>query len=229
MRSELKSLKLTELPATIKIAVVDDHKLFRAGVIALLSDYSDMEVVLEASNGKDLFTQLKRHTPHVVLLDIEMPEMNGIETTLLLKKQYPRIKIIILTMHSDEEFIFDLMNKGANGFLPKDKSVEAVVEAIYCVMKKGYYYNDQITAAIIKGNSGGLKAAQLLKSAALSEREIEIVKLICEQKTNKEIGDQLSISARTVDNHKNNIFLKIGTNTTIGIVMFALHAKLIND
>jgi len=165
----------------------------------------------------------------VVLLDIEMPEMNGIETTLMLKEQYPRIKIIILTMHTDEEFIYDLMNKGANGFLPKDKSVDAVVEAIYSVMRKGYYYNDQIAQAIVKGNSGSLKAQQLIKKAALTDREIDIVKLICEQKTNKEIGDILSISSRTVDHHKNNIFQKIGTNNAIGIVMFAIHAKLIND
>lgn len=220
---------MKKLPALIKIAVVDDHQLFRVGVVALLSDYNDMEVVLEASNGKDLLSQLKRTQPHLVLLDIEMPEMNGIETTLALKKEYPDIKIIILTMHNEEEFIFDLMNKGANGFLPKDKSVETVVDAIYSVMQKGYYYNDQITQAIIKGNSGYLKAPELLnKAASLTEREIEIIKLICAQKTNREIGELLFISARTVDNHKMNIFTKIGTKTTIGIVMFAMQAKLIS-
>lgn len=226
MKSEEKTR--AELPATIKIAVVDDHKLFRAGIIALLGDYSDMEVVLEAANGKELFKQLKRHTPHVVLLDIEMPEMNGIETTLLLKKEYPKIKIIILTMHSEEEFIFDLMTKGANGFLSKDKSVDNVTDAIYSVMKKGYYYNDQITQAIIRGNTGMIEAPELLKKAALTDREIEVVKLICEQKTNKEIADLLFISIRTVDNHKNNIFIKIGVNTTVGIVMFAVQTKLVN-
>lgn len=220
---------IKKLPAVIKIVVVDDHHLFRSGVVALLSDYEDMEVVLQATNGKDLLNQLKRNTPHVVLLDIEMPEMNGIQTTLALKKEYPNIKIIILTMHNEEEFIFDLMNKGANGFLPKDKSVDAVVDAIYCVMQKGYYYNDQITQAIIKGNSGNLKAPGLLnKASALTDREVEIVKLICEQKTNKEIGEMLFISARTVDNHKNNIFTKIGTKTTIGIVMFAMQSRLIS-
>jgi len=222
--------KTTEFPAIIKVAVVDDHHIFRSGVVALLSDYKDMEVVLQASNGMDLLNQLrsKRHTPHVVLLDIEMPEMNGIETTLLLKKEFPKTKIIILTMHNEEEFIFDLMSKGANGFLPKDKSVDAVIDAIYAVMQKGYYYNDQITQAIIKGNSGSLKAPQLLSKAALTDREIEIVKLICEQKTNKEIGEILFISARTVDHHKNNIFTKIGTKTTIGIVMFAMQTRLIS-
>lgn len=228
MSAALKNKIVTELPANIKIAVVDDHALFREGMVALLSDYEDLEVVLQANNGIDLFNKLKRRTPHVVLLDIEMPEMNGIETTILLKKRYPKIKIIILTMHTDEEFIFDLMSKGANGFLPKDKSVDAVVGAINCVMKKGYYYNDQITEAIMKGNSGQLKAADLLYKTALTEREIEIVKLICAQKTNKEIGDILNISTRTVDHHKTNIFLKVGTNTTIGIVMFAVETKLIS-
>lgn len=222
--------KTTEFPAIIKVAVVDDHHIFRSGVVALLSDYKDMEVVLQASNGIELLNLLrsKRHTPHVILLDIEMPEMNGIETTLLLRKEFPKTKIIILTMHNEEEFIFDLMSKGANGFLPKDKSVEAVIDAIYAVMQKGYYYNDQITQAIIKGNSGSLKAPQLLSKAALTDREIEIVKLICEQKTNKEIGEILFISARTVDHHKTNIFTKIGTKTTIGIVMFAMQTRLIS-
>ncbi len=226
-----QNIKQKKLPAIIKIAVVDDHHLFRAGVVALLSDYKEMEVVIQASSGNDLLNQLKskRSTPHIVLLDIEMPDLNGIQTTLALKKEYPDIKIIILTMHNEEEFIFDLMNKGANGFLPKDKSVDMVVDAIYCVLQKGYYYNDQITQAIIKGNSGNLKAPELLnKVASLTDREIEIVKLICEQKTNKEIGEILFISARTVDNHKNDIFAKIGTKTTIGIVMFAMQTKIIN-
>lgn len=148
MAPKSKDIISRHLPATLKIGVVDDHELFRSGVVALLNDYREMEVVIEASNGKDLFAKLKRNTPHLILLDIEMPEMNGIETTLLLKKEYPQIKIIILTMHNEDEFIFDLMSKGASGFLPKDKSVETVVDAIYSVMEKGYYYTDEITQAI---------------------------------------------------------------------------------
>src|SRR5882757_3636233 len=126
-----KSTTKSTLPKVIKVAVVDDQQLFRSGVVSLLKDYEELKVIIEASNGRELMEQLKRQSPHVVLLDIEMPEMNGLEAAQLLKDKYPQIKVIILTMHNEEEFIFDLITKGAHGFLPKDKSVEEVVDAIY--------------------------------------------------------------------------------------------------
>src|SRR6478672_11980134 len=110
------------------IAVVDDHSLFREGLVSLLKEYDEFEVVLQASNGKELMDGLKKEKPQVILLDIEMPIMDGIETTVQIKKKYPNIKVIILTMHNEEGLVFDLMGRGANGFLPKDKSVEFVID-----------------------------------------------------------------------------------------------------
>jgi two-component system, NarL family, response regulator DegU len=213
------------LPKTIKIALVDDQPLFRAGINSLLKDFDQLHVILEASNGKELLDQLKRLKPHVILLDIEMPEMNGIETTIVLKEKYPDIKVIILTMHNEEEFIFDLISKGAHGFLPKDKSVEEVVDAIYAVMEKGKYYSEQIADAMVKGSQGLVRTVQL---NSLTEKEIEIIKLICKQKTNNEIAEILGVSSRTIENYRTTILLKTNTKNTAGMVVYALKNKLVS-
>ncbi len=211
----------------IKIAVVDDHLLFRAGVVSLLKDHDQINVIIQASNGKELLSSLKDNRPDVVLLDIQMPEMNGIQTTQALKELYPDMKIIILTMHNEDEFIYDLMSKGANGFIPKNKSMDTLLEAIYSVMERGYYYNDQITEALIKGNNGNIRALEYMAEVSLTDREVEVVKLICAQKSNKEIAEILDISPRTVDTHKNNIFLKTGAKNVIGVALYAVQTKLI--
>lgn len=140
-----------------KIAVVDDHILFRTGIVSLLKDYDDIDIIFQAANGVDLLKNIKTAKPDVVLLDIQMPEMDGIQATIALKELHPEIKIVILTMHNEDEFIFDLMSKGANGFVPKNKSLEVLIEAIRSVMEKGYYYNDQITNALLNGNNEHLK------------------------------------------------------------------------
>ncbi len=220
--------------SVINIAVVDDHLLFRAGIISLLKDYNDLNVVLQASNGKDLFRQLKNYSengkrslPDVVLLDIQMPEMNGIEATLQLQEDYPAIKIIILTMHNEEEFIFDLMNKGASGFLAKDRTVDMVLDAIYSVMDIGIYFNEQILQAIVKGSQRKIKVPELPKETELSEREIEIIQLICEQRTNKEIAEILEVSQRTIETHRTTIAAKTRVKNTAGLVLFAIKHNLI--
>jgi two-component system response regulator DegU len=212
------------VPAVIKIAVVDDQHMFREGIVSLLDEYDGFKVIMEASNGKELLEQMKRQTPHVVLLDIEMPEMNGIETVMKLKEIYPAVRVIMLTMHNEEEFIFHLMTKGAHGFVPKDKSVEEVATAILSVMETGVYKDEKIMEALINGSNGGTKTPQ---SASLTEREIEVIRLICMEKTNKEIADHLNISYRTVESFRSTILLKTGSKNTAGMVMFALKHRLI--
>lgn len=212
----------------VKIAVVDDHLLFRTGIVSLLKDYDNLDVLFQASNGLELLEAVKKNMPDVVLLDIQMPEMDGIRATVSLKELYPEIKIIILTMHNGDEFIFDLMSKGANGFIPKDRSLDVLVEAIYSVMEKGYYYNDQITNALLNGNNEHLKVTEAENPSDLTDRECEIVRLICAQKSIKEIAEILEISPRTVDTHKNNIFMKTGAKNIIGVALYAVQSKLIN-
>lgn len=213
----------------IKIAVVDDHHLFRAGLVALLKDHEDLKVVIQASNGKDLFVQLKRTSPQIVLLDIEMPEMDGMETTLMLREKYPDIKIIILTMHNEDEFVFDLINKGVHGFVPKDKSVEALVDSIYNVMDKGMYFSEDIRDSLLRGAQGYNKTSVMAFSNTLTEREIEITRLVCQQKTSGEIAKILNVSERTVQTHRLTIHNKTKTKNTAGLVMFALKHNLLKE
>jgi DNA-binding NarL/FixJ family response regulator len=225
LMNQRKNETRISIPKTIKVALVDDQQLFRAGINSLLKEYDDFNVMLEATNGKDFIDQLKRHKPHVVLLDIEMPEMNGIDTTVFLNANYPEIKIIILTMHNEEEFVFDLISKGAHGFLPKDRSVEEVANAIYSVIDKGKYYNDEITDIMVKGSKGLLKDLQL---KSLNEREIEIIKMICKQKTTKEMADALNISVRTMENYRTAILDKTDAKNLAGVVLYALKNKIIS-
>ena len=133
----------------INLAVVDDQNLFRKGLIGLLDEFNDLSVMLEASNGMELLDKLKSDRPDVILLDIEMPIMDGIETTDHLLQKYPEIKILILTMHNDEEMIIHMVQKGAHGFLLKDNSIETVVDAIHALMESGYYFNDRVSKLLV--------------------------------------------------------------------------------
>lgn len=210
------------------IAVVDDQYLFRQGLISLLTEYDDLDVTMEASNGKELLEKLHLKQPDIVLLDLEMPVMDGIETTIALKKNYPAIKIIIVSMHTDDEFIIHLLEKGASGFLPKDKDIEEVVEAIYSVLDNGYYFDARVSSAMLKGLVKSKKVNPSFTAQYLSEREILIVKLICKEFTTKEIADKLCLSKRTVDTHREGILLKTGAKNTAGIVMYAVKYNLLD-
>ncbi|MES2285304.1 MAG: response regulator transcription factor [Bacteroidota bacterium] len=210
------------------IAVVDDQFLFRQGLISLLKEYDELDVIMEASNGKELLEKLSLKQPDIVLLDLEMPVMDGIETTIAIKKNYPAIKIIILSMHTDDAFITHLLEKGASGFLPKDKDIQEVVEAINSVLENGYYFDARVSSAMLKGLVKSKKVNPSFSSQHLSEREVVVVNLICKEYTNKEIADKLCLSPRTIDSYRENILLKTGAKNTAGIVMYAVKYNLLD-
>lgn len=211
----------------IKIAVVDDHYLFRQGLVGLLSEYDDLKIVFEASNGKELLNQLKKTQPHIILLDVQMPDIGGIEATTQIKKLFPQVKIIMITMHKDDALIFELIKKGVNGFLPKDKSVDHLIEAIYSVYEKGFYYTEDATHAMLKGVKNDQKLKASFNTSSLTEREIEIVQLICKQYSIKDIAGHLALSPRTIETHKENILMKTGSKTIAGIVLYAVEHNLL--
>lgn len=211
-----------------RIAVVDDQYLFRQGLISLLKEYDDLEVIMEASNGKELLKNLKSEQPDIVLLDLEMPIMDGIEATIALKQNYPEVKIIILSMHTDDEFITHLLEKGASGFLPKDKDIEEVVNAIYSVLENGYYFDVQVSNAMLKGLVKAKKVNPSFSVQHLSEKEIVVINFICKEYTNKEIAEKLCLSPRTIDSYRENILLKTGAKNTAGIVMYAVKYNLLH-
>jgi len=204
----------------IKIALVDDQYLFREGLISLLKEFREFDIILEAANGRELIDALEKgKRPNVVLLDLDMPVMNGVKTAEVLRKNYPEIKIIMLTMHNDYEFVNRFYKMGANGFLLKDEACKRIVEAVKFVMENDTFFS---SIALEKGN----KSASLLKLTDLSAREIEIVTLVCRQFSTKEIADALCIGVRTVDRHRDNLMKKIGARNIAGIVMFGIKNKL---
>ncbi|HTF02873.1 MAG TPA: response regulator transcription factor [Bacteroidia bacterium] len=211
----------------IKIAVADDQHLFRKGLISLIGEFEELSVVAEAENGKELIEKLKLKTPDVVFLDLEMPEMDGVETTEYLVKKYPGMKILILTMHNEEAIILHLVEKGAHGFLLKDDPIETLVDAIYAVVENGYYFNDRVSKAMVHGLIRGNRIKPSFNRVQLTERELQIVQLVCKEHTNREIAEKLCLSVRTIDGHRENILEKIKAKNTAGIVMYAIKNGLV--
>ena len=212
----------------IQLGLVDDHNLFREGIKSLLDKISNVTLVLEAVNGKDMFTKLKNDVPDVILLDLEMEEMNGVDATLKLQEEYPEIKVLILTMHKEERMISYLMEIGANGYLLKDTTREELEEAIKTVVKNGFYFNEFVSQALLKGlkNKSG-RPLTIGKDYHLTARELEVLELIAEECTTAEIAEKLFLSTRTIEGHRKNLISKLGVKNIAGLVIKAIKEKLI--
>ena len=194
----------------IKIAIADDHKLFREGLRFLMDQMDDLEVVFEASNGKELLEQMENHEPDVLLLDLDMPEVDGLEALKQLRPKFPNLGIIILTMHSDSKMVAYLMELGANSYLLKDTSPEEFRKAISSVIQEGFYFNKMVSQAMLTGLKGQSKKKPTLNDTeTLTTREIEVLELICQEYTAKEIAEKLFISHRTVEGHRKNLIEKL--------------------
>ncbi|MCB2207977.1 MAG: response regulator transcription factor [Bacteroidetes bacterium] len=213
----------------IKIILVDDHTLFRDGIKSILDDEEHISVIEEAADAQMLFDKLQNQHPDMVITDISLPDMTGIEIASKINKLYPDIKILILSMHNNEEFILSALKAGANGYLSKDIESAELLEAIHSVMNGKIYFNKEISQTIINNYRGGDHVDS--KSSAninLTDREIEVVKLVGEGFINKEIADKLCISIRTVDAHKSHIMQKLGLKSTVDLVKYAIKNKLID-
>jgi len=207
----------------IKIYLVDDHNLFREGLKFLLSKNDFISEIHEAENGEDLLKNVLNVKPDIILMDIEMPVMNGIEATKEISKIYPETKIIALSMHGNENFYSEMIDAGAKGFLLKNSKFEDVLKAISDVNEGENYFSPEILDAIIKNL---YKKKSKLVNSDLTEREIEILYNICKGSSNQEIADFLYISKRTVDKHRENILLKTQSKNTAGLVIYAIKNKI---
>lgn len=213
---------------TIKIGLVDDHNLFREGIKALLSTAKSVEMVLEAASGKEVLTQLKTVTPHVLLLDLDMDDMNGIETTKELSQNYPDIKIIILTMHKEERMIAYMMEIGAHGYLLKDTNQAELTEAIEKVYHNGFYFNPRIASAMLKGLKDKSKTEpELGNSFQLTKREMEVLHLIAAELTTTEMAEKMFLSERTIEGYRKNLISKMGVKNAAGLVLKAIKYGLL--
>lgn len=207
----------------IQIAIVDDHRLFRQGLTFILKDEADIQILFEAENGQELLTQLEEHQPQIVLLDLDMPVMDGFATTEALIAQYPELKILILTMHDDEQFMVRLMDTGANGYLLKNANSEEMIRAIQTLATNEYYFNERLSMAMLKQIGKKSKPNKIaLAASELTHRELEVLQLICAEQTTTEIADQLCLSPRTIESYRKTLFEKTGVKNMAGLVMWAV-------
>lgn len=210
----------------IKVMVADDHQLFREGVVQLLFSAQDIEVIAQAVDGKDAVIKAKQHQPDVLLIDIGMPELNGIEATRILKEQMPELKIIAVSMHSDKQYVKGILQAGADGYLLKNSTYQQLTEAIKAVHAGKKTLSDDITNLVIDGyldSSGG----ETDSTSKLSARELEVLKHYAEGKTTRQIGEKLFISVKTVGTHKQHILEKLELKSTADMIKYALKNNLI--
>jgi DNA-binding NarL/FixJ family response regulator len=213
----------------IKVAIADDHKIFRKGVIISLRHYSNIKFVLEAENGQDLLDGIKGVKPDVILMDLRMPVKDGIETTKYISQHYPDIAVLVLTMHEDERFVIHLMENGANGYLLKSTDPSEIKKAITDVVEKGYYLNNFVNRILIrKSQNKNRVVPSLKKEVEISDKEREVIQYICLEFTSAEIGEKMGISARTVESIKERLMERFGLKNTAGLVFFAVKNYLID-
>lgn len=215
--------------ANIKVLLVDDHKIVRDGIKLMLQPQAGIEVVAEAENGDEVLGLLEEQTVDVVVMDINMPEMDGISTTKQVKEKYPLIKILALTMSSDDSHIRQMVQAGASGYIMKSAGRDELKTAIHDVMKGKHYFSDQATQSIMMDLVKNKGKSVDPEPIHITERELEVLQLIVKEFTNQEIAKKLYISPRTVDAHRRNLLQKTGARNTAGLVKYAFTHNLIHD
>ena len=208
---------------TIRIIIADDHEIFRDGFKLMLTKQKDITLVGEAENGKELVALTRTLHPDVIITDIKMPILDGIEATIKIIEEFPEMGIIGLSMFDEDDLIIDMLEAGAKGFLIKNANKEQIAEAIKTVYNNDPYYckttSYKLTQMIAKSRFNPYKKT---KKIEFSDREIEIIKMISEEMTNKEIGDKLFLSVRTIEGHRLKILEKMSVKNTVGLVVYAI-------
>jgi DNA-binding NarL/FixJ family response regulator len=209
----------------LKIFIVDDHEFFRNGLKMVINRLKYAKVVGEASNGKEFLDLLSKNEPDIVLIDIQMPLMNGIEATHLALEEYPDLKIVALTMFDDEEYVQSMIDAGAKGFLLKNITKEILDQALTAIQSGKNYYSPELFNFFTKKVVSEPRRDD--EEVQLTRREKEILQLICDGLTNKEIADRLFISERTVVGHKSNLLAKTNTKSSVGLLSYAIRNRLV--
>lgn len=215
---------------TIQVAIADDQLLFRECLVENLRKFSDLDIYIEASDGVELLERIagSGRNPDVVLMDLKMPKMNGLETSQKLREISPDMRILILSTHSEDEYVSRMIQQGINGYLVKNSNLDEVYRAIREVYETQFYFNDVVKRALQSGSlNKRKKLADFGKDLVLTNREQEILELICHEYTTQEIAEQLFLSIRTVEGHRNRLLEKSGAKNTAGLVMFAMRHQLV--
>ena len=212
------------------IALADDHVVMRNGLASLLKDLG-YNILYEADNGKDFIEKTtKDHLPHVALLDINMPKMDGYETALWLKENFPEVKVLALSMYDDDGAIIRMLKNGAKGYVLKDSNIADVKTAIESVVSKGYYYSELVTGKLIHSinHLDEPDHASIKEMLKLNTREIEFLKLACTEMSYKEIAEKMFLSPRTVEGYRDTLFEKLNLKSRVGLVLFAIKNGVVN-
>lgn len=213
----------------IKVSIADDHKIFRDGIKMALRDREYLKILWEAEDGRDLMHKLKLKQPDVLLMDIRMPEVDGVNAIGMIRKEYDDIKIIVLTMYDDQEMITKMMEMGANAYLTKTTDPEEIYQAILTCMNDDFYFNDLVNKAVLLKLQHKKAVKQFYPNPVkFSEKEIRILKCIAEDKTTEEISKEVFLSPRTIETIRQNMKQKVGAKTIAGLVMYAMRNKLLD-
>ena len=211
------------MKTTKKIITVEDHAIFREGLRRIISEMDDMELVGEASNGVEFLKMLKKVTPDLVIMDIQMPEMDGIEATEKALQFNPSLKILVLSMFGEEEYIYSMVDKGIYGFILKNSDVSDFKKAIMRVSDGQQYYSEEVMQVLVKK----VRGYDTVDKIIFTSKENEVLRLLCKGLSNAEIAEKIFVSTRTVEGYRNKLLQKTGTSNVLNLVIFALRNKLV--
>ncbi|NIT58183.1 MAG: response regulator [Aliifodinibius sp.] len=214
--------------ANIKILLADDHDIVRDGIKMLLEDEVGFEITAEAENGKEAIEACKEYDIDLIVMDISMPEMNGIEATEKIKEKFPEIKVLALTMMDEDQHIRQMIEAGASGYILKSSDKIELVDAITTILEGQHYFSDDATQSVMMDLVKGTTKQENSDPGNITDREKEVLELIVKQHTNQEIAEELYISTRTVDAHRRNLLQKTGSKNTAGLVTYAIKHDLVD-
>jgi DNA-binding NarL/FixJ family response regulator len=213
----------------IKVAIADDHKIFRDGIKMSLRDREFLKILWEAEDGKDLMHKLMIKQPDILLMDIRMPELDGINAISLIRKEYEEVKIIVLTMYDDQEMITKMMEMGANAYLTKTTDPDEIYHAIITCMNEDFYFNDLVNKAVLLKLQHKKTVRQFYPNPTkFTEKELRILKCIAEDRTTEEISKEVFLSPRTIETIRQKMKEKVGAKTIAGLVMYGMRNKLLD-
>jgi DNA-binding NarL/FixJ family response regulator len=211
---------------TVRILIADDHKILREGLKSLLEKQPEFAVVAEAQDGLSAISAAKKHKPDIAILDIGMPDLNGIEVTRRIRSEMAETRVIALSMHADRHFVMGILEAGANGYLPKDSAFAELITAVTAVAKGKMYLSPSIAETVVKNSLEKLDRKDEGSSVLLSGREREVLQMIAEGKSTKEIALKLFVSTKTVETHRKQIMDKLNIRTVAGLTKYALREGL---